>query len=395
MKVALVCTEKLPVPPVKGGAIQLYIDGVLPYLSNKHDLTVFGIEDPSLPGREAGPYAEFVRLPAGSTTEYLSEIARALESTPSDIVHVFNRPKWVPALNHASPESTWLLNVHNEMFNSGKISRTDAENCIALVRGIATVSDFIKRSITALYPEAASKCRVVYSGVDTLLYRPAWESEQAAARRREVRSRLGLEDPWVLLFVGRLTDKKGAHIVLKAMHEIRRLHPRIALVVVGSRWYGGNTSDDYVRYLDREAAKLGKSVVFTGFVPPSEVPAYYAAADAFVCASQWTEPLSRTIYEAMASGLPVITTSRGGNAEIIRGTGAGLIVDDYTNPGEFAHHVSYLYSNPAHAERMGRTGRQLAEGWYGWERVAADLDEMYRWAAPAKRPGRAAVGITV
>ena len=41
MKIALICTEKLPVPPVAGGAVQLYISEILPYISKEHDITVF------------------------------------------------------------------------------------------------------------------------------------------------------------------------------------------------------------------------------------------------------------------------------------------------------------------------------------------------------------------
>ena len=45
MKILMICTEKLPVPPILGGAIQTYISGVLPHLKNVHDITVLGISD--------------------------------------------------------------------------------------------------------------------------------------------------------------------------------------------------------------------------------------------------------------------------------------------------------------------------------------------------------------
>ncbi|AOL98940.1 Putative glycosyltransferase YtcC [Bacillus subtilis] len=49
MKLAFICTEKLPAPAVRGGAIQMMIDGVTPYFSSRYDLTIFSIEDPALP----------------------------------------------------------------------------------------------------------------------------------------------------------------------------------------------------------------------------------------------------------------------------------------------------------------------------------------------------------
>jgi len=51
--------------------------------------------------------------------------------------------------------------------------------------------------------------------------------------------------------------------------------------------------------------------------------------DIFVCASQWNEPLARIHYEAMAAGLPIITTDRGGNAEIFEDNVNGIIIKDY------------------------------------------------------------------
>ncbi len=387
MRVAIVCTEKLPVPPIKGGAIQMYIEGVLPRLSHRHEVTVFGIEHPDLPQRESGRYAKFVRLPARSVQEYVEGVARELGGSAFDIVHVFNRPKWVPALHSSAPGSVWLLNLHNQMFHAGKISRAEAGKCLDVVHGIGAVSQFIKDSVASLYPQARPKIRVIYSGVDTRLYQPAWMSPEADQWRREIRQKHGLENSWILLFVGRLTDKKGAHIVLRALEQPAVKQSRVTLVVVGSKWYGGNDSDDYVRFIERVASNLGDRVVFTGYIPSATVAKYYAAADAFVCASQWEEPLSRTTYEAMSAGLPVITTSRGGNSEVVRGTGAGLIVDDYTNPREFAHHVMYLYDNPEVARDMGRTGRALAETRYTWERVAGEIHDLYEWAAGLRKRG--------
>lgn len=49
MKIAYICTEKLPSPAIKGGAIQMMIDGVSPYISQEYELTIFSISDPSLP----------------------------------------------------------------------------------------------------------------------------------------------------------------------------------------------------------------------------------------------------------------------------------------------------------------------------------------------------------
>ena len=79
--------------------------------------------------------------------------------------------------------------------------------------------------------------------------------------------------------------------------------------------------------------------IFTCFIPPADIPAYYSIGDLFVCASQWSEPLARVHYEAMAAGLPIITTNRGGNAEVIAGYGNGIVIDEYDSSDVMAQQI--------------------------------------------------------
>jgi spore coat protein SA len=122
--------------------------------------------------------------------------------------------------------------------------------------------------------------------------------------------------------------------------------------------------------------ELDSKVVMTGFLPPKEVISHYYLGDIFVCASQWREPLARVHYEAMAAGLPIISTDKGGNAEVIRGNGNGIILSDYNQPQAFADAIILLLDQQDIALEMGKTGRRLAEEKYNWERVAAELIEL-------------------
>lgn len=118
--------------------------------------------------------------------------------------------------------------------------------------------------------------------------------------------------------------------------------------------------------------------MFSGFVPPSEMPAYYNLGDVFICASQWEEPLARVHYEAMAAGLPIITTNRGGNTEVVKQEyGNGIAIDDYSNPNAFAEEINYLLNNPKVAMELGEIGRNRAVEKYGWERVVNDLLRLF------------------
>lgn len=371
MKIAMICTEKLPVPPIRGGAIQQYIDAIMPYIQGKHDVTVFSVEDPDLSLRDDNRHTHVIRVSGKPKQDYINNVIAHMKEK-YDLIHVFNRPKWVNMIADAFPDAAISLSLHNEMFHPSKISKADGERCIKKVRFITTVSRFITEGIEKLYPDASSKLHTVYSGVDINRYQPVW-SEEAMQIRDRLKAKYGLSNKKVVLFVGRLSSKKGAHILIKAIKEVLTSHPNTALVLVGSKWYGENQEDSYVRQVKQMSEELNADTILTGFLSPKEVIAHYYLGDIFVCASQWREPLARVHYEAMAAGLPVITTDKGGNAEVVRGFGNGIVISEYNQPQAFADAITYLLDQPSIALEMGRAGRILAEEKYSWERVASDL----------------------
>lgn len=371
MKIAMICTEKLPVPPIRGGAIQQYVDAVLPFIQEEHDITVFSVEDPDMPQQEDNHHIHITRVNGSKKQEYINNVISHINEK-YDLIHVFNRPKWVNAIAEAIPDADISLSIHNEMFLPSKISKADGEKCVSKVKFITTVSRFIAEGIKKLYPETASKLHPVYSGVDIHRYQPVW-SDEALQIREQLRAKYGLTDKKVVLYVGRLSPKKGAHILIKAVRKVLETHTDTALVIVGSKWYGENQEDSYVRQVQQMSHDLDTDVILTGFLPPEEVTSHYYLGDVFVCASQWREPLARVHYEAMAAGLPIITTDKGGNAEVIRGAGNGIVISEYNQPQAFADAITYLLDQPSIALEMGKRGRELAEKKYSWERVSADL----------------------
>ncbi|MFA6669954.1 MAG: glycosyltransferase family 4 protein [Bacillota bacterium] len=375
MRIACICTEKLPVPPVSGGAIQIYIEGVLPYLSMHHEITVFGIKSDKLPDEEVFGNVRYKRVLGRTKNEYLDNIkANILDEY--HLIHVFNRPLWVLPLKEQAPGSYFSLSLHNEMFMPNKINKERALKCINTVEFITTVSRFIADGVKGLYPVAEDKLNVVYSGVAPALYSPVY-AEEHLEERKALRKKYGLDKHKVVLFVGRLSQKKGPQVLVQAMQEIMEAYPDTALMIVGSKWYGGNTNDTFTHQLKTMVEGLKGSVVFTGFLPPYEIPRHFSVGDIFVCASQWREPLARVHYEAMAAGLPIITTDRGGNAEVIRSGYNGLVVKEFNRPEAIAEKIRYLLNHEAIARSIGMMGRKIAEEQYNWERVANQLLELF------------------
>ncbi|WP_301169167.1 glycosyltransferase family 4 protein [Brevibacillus nitrificans] len=377
MKVVMICTEKLPVPPVRGGAIQTYIAGIVDFLSQHHDVTVLGTTDPSLPLDERVRNVRYVRVDGQGVFEtYAEQVVEYLRTQSYDIIHVFNRPRLVPLIREVCPNARIMLSMHNDMFDPGKIEPQDAVKTIAETETIVTISDYVGRVIHSLYPEAEGKLRTIYSGVSLQTFVPWEKSQQARQVRQELRAMHNLGNRQVILFVGRLTPKKGADILVRAMNELHSQHSNIALVLVGGSWYGVDKISDYVAYVRSLADRSPIPVITTGFVNAEQIHHWFWAGDIFVCPSQWEEPLARVHYEAMAAGLPFVTTKRGGNAEVIIG-GNGLLVEEPENPQSFATQLSKLLSSRELQRRMGGVGRQLAEERFTWERVAREVLDVW------------------
>lgn len=379
VRIALVCTEMLTVPSIRGGAIQIFIDGVIPYLSESHEITVFCIKDNDLRDREVVKGVTYIRVPKN---DYQINVANELKKLKAgnrtfDVIHVFNRPMYVPIIKQAMPESRVVLSCHNEMFRQQKLPDDKGRHVVKITHNIMSISNYIGKTIVDRFPEAASKVKTVYSGINLDQYKPIWQ-EDAQAERKALRKKYGVENKKVVLFVGRLSANKGSDVLLQAMQRVVQKHNDAVLVIVGSKWFSDNRVDDYISNLRRLGDSLGKDrVVFTNFVPPSKIPSIYLLGDVFVCSSQWQEPLARVHYEAMGAGLPIITTNRGGNAEIISNHKNGIVISAYTDPWAFANSISHIFTNPSKANELGRAGRKFVEGNYGFQHVAKRLQELY------------------
>ena len=373
MKLAIISTEKLPVPAVRGGAIQIYIDAVSRTIAQQHQVTVISITDSSLEDNEQRNGVRYIRY---YEDQYIQKIVQHMENENYDVVHLCNRPAWIQKLKDASPNTKFVLSVHNEMFDYNKISDNDGEQCIASTSKIVTVSDYIGQTITTRFPIAKSKTKTVYSGVDLNEYQPVWTAEGKRARAA-MREKLGLTNKKVILFVGRLSKVKGPHILLQALPKIIREHPDVMMVFVGSKWFGEDEINNYVKHLYTLGALYHNNVTFFKFIRPIDIPSLYSMADLFVCSSQWQEPLARVHYEAMGAGLPIITSNRGGNPEVVEEGKNGHIIFDFENPDAYAQIINSLLSNPSKREAMGKYGRKKVENEFGWNRVASSLLQVY------------------
>lgn len=131
------------------------------------------------------------------------------------------------------------------------------------------------------------------------------------------------EDAKVIVSVGTLVERKGIHRVLERLPSLLRRHPGLQYLVVGGAGPEGDCST-MLRALAVESG-LADRVHFLGALAPEELKVPLSAADVFVLASSY-EGWANVFLEAMACGLPVVTTDVGGNAEVVASGDLGAVV---------------------------------------------------------------------
>ncbi|HYE69976.1 MAG TPA: TIGR03088 family PEP-CTERM/XrtA system glycosyltransferase [Aquabacterium sp.] len=206
----------------------------------------------------------------------------------------------------------------------------------------------------------------VYNGVDTSRFRPADGSPVAPE---------GCPfDPahhWLVGTVGRMQTVKDQPMLARAFVRLLARHPalrdRVRLVMVGSgpllpevRRIVGEAGLDALCWLPGERA---------------DVADVMRALSCFALPSQ-AEGISNTILEAMASGLPVVATAVGGNAELVDGGSTGLVVAPM-NEEAMADAIARLALDPAAAAAMGRAGRARAVGQFSLQAMVARYQGIY------------------
>lgn len=231
-----------------------------------------------------------------------------------------------------SAHHRYLINTERAMFTSPKL------------RAVICNSAMVKADILRHFSVDESKLRVILSGVDQQKFHPGLRNEFRADLRRQLN--IPKAAP-VALFVGSGFERKGLAGFLLALAD-QAGHAdltRDALrgIVVGH--------DKHLLRFQALADQLGLSdrVVFTGGV--NDVRPYYAAADVFVLPTLY-DPLPNACLEAMACGLPIITSTTSGAAELITNGVEGFVTDALDTPA-----ISDAISNALADAGMGARAR--------------------------------------
>jgi phosphoheptose isomerase/glycosyltransferase involved in cell wall biosynthesis len=350
-------------------------------------------DDPALPEQvEAGPDVTVVHVPAGPARElpkdelvpFMDEFARWMtghwrrEGMP-DLVHAHFWMSGMAATTAAAAVRIPAVQTfhalgsvkrrHQGVTDTSPACRLETEARLAAQNQLvlATCRDEVQELMgLGTDPE---RIRIVPCGVDAQAFAPS-------AGRTGTGGHPTPQHPVRLVALGRLVERKGVDVVVRALAQVPQAH----LTVAGGPERSALGEDPEARRLTALAEEYGVSdrLTLTGRVDRQEAARLLSAADIVTC-TPWYEPFGIVPLEAMACGRPVVGSAVGGLLDSIDDGTTGLLVPP-RDVDATAAAIRRLAEDPALAECMGRAGRQRVQELFSWERVAALTEESYREA---------------
>jgi glycosyltransferase involved in cell wall biosynthesis len=350
------------------GGLEVYETELLRALAridSLNDYQIFCLDArvPELLGLRAANF-QFVIRPVHRLRGVLWDAPRAMAAARLDLFHALFVPPPFTAIPYVFTHhgSEVLERPDFYPWALGWRMRVLFRRALARASRIICVSKYLCDYLTRRQGIAAQRLRAIYHGC-----RPEFGSVSPARAREEVAARFGLRAPYVLS-VGRIEPRKNPVRVLEAFDQFRRqvADPPL-LVLAGERNWGAPEFDHALARL-----QLQDHVRQLGHLPHEALPSLYAAAEFVVFASLW-EGFGLPALEAMAAGVPLITSQTTSLPEV---TGGAALLIDPESSAAIAAAMKSLHRDPALRESLGRQGRARAEQ-FTWERTARETVEVY------------------
>jgi len=361
----------LPVLYPLGGAIQRRVreiartqvergDRVIVYSAeDEHGLADYkGVEIRGLKCRLTG----YLR-----TLEYLARASHDVRNVRAEVLHFHSLPEGT--LFTRSVRARKVLSYDNYIFRRGKRTplfrlyqrALDGFGCLL------PVSEYCLRESVQYWRCDGVPMRVVHNGVNLEQFRPD------PCLGDSMRTSLGIRGGPVILYVGRVCTQKGSDVLCDAFASVRSKIRSAHLVVAGPAKQFGEERGDELTERIREVGGL-----YLGPVAEEVLCSLYNACDLFVLPTREWEMFGMVALEAQACGKPVVATLHGGLPEVIGPTSGALVAAGDANA--LANKIHELLTNADMYLSMVRQSRENSRR-FGWEAIAAELDEVYRTVA--------------
>lgn len=331
MKIAIIGPQGLPVPPVKGGAIETLIDVVLREneKEKKLDIDVYTIYDKdameySKKYKEVNfiylcKYKKYIKLRnkfislfrrvfrKNFAHTYAQGVCRGIKKNKYDKVLVEGDSSVIEPISKVISKDKIYLHIHHD---PGMTNNSQFKKEINLCNKVIVVSNFIKSRLIECI-NFNKNIEVLNNCTNTDIFN---KEKYDLKTRIKIRSKFGIkEEDVVLLFSGRPIKGKGIKELILAIKDI----DNVKLIIAGSSGFGAKVKSQFEEELLKISSDMQGKVIFTGFIHNTELPNIHSAADIAVVPSIMNDSAPLVVLEYMASGLPLITTESGGIPELI------------------------------------------------------------------------------
>lgn len=360
-----------------GGGEQVALNLAAAQAALGHHVHVFGVDGPT-----GGPHAENFRK-AGVTPHRVARRGPSVDPTlPARLAFWFRRLGASLVHTH-NPQPLIYAGLAAKLARLPLIHTKHGFNVASARRAfLRRLAGYTPDAVVAVSEQTAEdarrqrdcppqRLRVVPNGIALDAYAPN------RALRRAVRDELGLpQDAWLVGSVGRLSPVKNQALLIEAMGPL--LSPSLRLVLVGE--------GEHRRVIEAAVARTPHPQYVHLLGQRLDVPRLLPSFDVFALSSD-SEGLPMVLPEAMASGLPVVSTAVGGVAEVVEDGRTGYLVP----VGDVAllrQRLSELSREPERAAAFGRRGRQRALERYGASGMVRSYMDLYAQviAGRARRP---------
>ena len=341
MKILIISPGDLPVPAVKGGAVEALIESLIIQNERKKefDLTVVSkynkqaleeskkysntsflyIKEPCICTIIDKMYEFFysmiLRKPHNILKKYAWKIyvvektKKFVRKNEFDRVVMENAGYLLKILNDENLSQKYknklFYHLHNDVPKG--ISKSNIEKC-----KILAVSSYLNNQLIQYYGEEIKKnVYILKNGFDTTMY----TSQISEEEKKEIREKLEIDkDKRIIIYAGRINEAKGIKQLVDAFETIKN-RENCVLMIVGAHNFGEKQYCPFERNIIKKIDNMGEQAKFTGFINHAEIWKYYKISSVAVLPSMWEEPAGLTMIEAAAAGIPVITTKSGGIPE--------------------------------------------------------------------------------
>lgn len=375
MRIAILTSGILPVPAVQGGAVENLVEFYLEYNEEnpEHAITVYSVanvktkESPLMNYKHTNfhfintntlwhkikkrLFSYFHRnLYYDIAIEYfLHSCLNDIKRKHYDYIIMENRPGYVLSVSEIS-DAKLIVHLHNDFLNT---ETPHAKKILDKCHRVLTVSNYINRRVSTIYK--SEKIRTVHNGINI-------ETFTQQSLPKITRCELGFSDEdFILVFSGRIIPEKGVDKLIDAMYMLKD-YPQIKLMIIGNSFFGNEGNDNpYIRALKEKANIIKDNIMFTGFIPYSNMPEYLRISDVAVIPSVWDDPFPTTVLEAQAIGLPIISTYKGGIPEEVGTDNALLIQVNEFFAENISKAIKFLYDNPESKQKMAEASQMRSK----------------------------------